>query len=350
MIIYADILVVLNVLTDYLLLRCCGAVRHLPVRRGRLLAGALLGGAASLQMLLPVRGFVAAVLAVAAAGAVCLAAFGFGGIRQFLRNGLCFMGLAFAYSAGMYALWFFLRPDGMYWHGGYVYFDISPLHFVVLTLMTDGLLTAVRRWMQNREQKEGRILRIQMTHEGKSVCGRGLADSGNLLREPISGCPVVIADESLLIRLRPQLTQPESLTGAEAVRFGFRMVQFHTMNGGGCMAACRVEKITSPDAALLPASALYAAACPGLKERTGWDFILPEAALGQHTERGTRNEQKNHAAAPAVDGTVGAGRKNGDVYQRRRRTAGTADCRGGAGYDGAAAGRGQCGPGGADYS
>ncbi len=325
MIIYADILVVLNVLTDYLLLRCCGAVRHLPVRRGRLLAGALLGGVFSLQMLLPVQGIMATVLAVGNAAAVCLTAFGFGSIRQFLRNGLCFMGLAFAYSAGMYALWFFLRPNGMYWHGGYVYFDISPLHFVVLTLLTDGLLTMVRKWLQNRERKEGRILRIQMTHEGKSVCGRGLADSGNLLREPISGCPVIIADENLLVRIRPQLAHPECLTGAEAVCAGFRMVQFHTMNGGGCMSACRVEEITSPDAALLPASALYAAACPGLKERTGWDFILPESALVQHTERGIRNEQKNHAAAPAVDGAMGTGRKNGDVHQRCRCTAGTID-------------------------
>jgi stage II sporulation protein GA (sporulation sigma-E factor processing peptidase) len=349
MIIYADILVVLNVLTDYLLLRCCSTVRHVPVCRGRLLAGALVGGLSSLQMLLPVQGMAATALSLLSAAAVCLTAFGFGSIRQFLRNGLCFMLLAFAYSAGMYALWFLLHPDKMYWHGGYVYFDISPMHFVVLTLLTDGLLTMSQKWRQNRERKEGRILRIQMTHEGKSTCGRGLADSGNLLREPISGCPVIIADEKLLVCIRPQLAHPEHLTGVDAVCTGFRMVQFHTMNGGGCMAACRVEEITSPDAELLPASALYAAACPGLKERTGWDFILPESALVQHTERGIRNEQKNHAVASSMDGAMDAGRKNGHVHQRCRRTAGTVDGRRGTGDDGATADRRQRCSGGADY-
>ncbi|MBQ9083630.1 MAG: sigma-E processing peptidase SpoIIGA [Clostridia bacterium] len=284
MVIYADILVALNALIDYFLLRSCGAIRRMPLKRGRLLCASLLGGVAALQIFLPVRGVWAILLSAGSGILLCATAFGFGGMWNFLRNVLCLMGLSFACSAGMYGLWFFLRPEGMYWHNGYVYFDISPMEFVVLTLLTYALLTVGWRVLQRRDRREGRVLRIRLTHSGRSVCGRGLVDSGNLLREPLSGCPVVVVDETLLAEIQPQILHPEQLTPTEAVQEGFRMVQFQTMHSDGCMAACRIGGITSSDAKLIPATALYAAACPGLKARTGWDMILPAAALAEDTD------------------------------------------------------------------
>ncbi len=307
MVIYADILVAFNALVDYFLLRLCGALRRLPLKRGRLLCAGLLGGAASLQMFLPLRGGWTVLLSVSSGILLCLVAFGFGGVRNFLRNVLCVTGLSFAYSAGMYGLWFFLRPSGMYWHNGYVYFDVSPLEFVLMTLLTYGLLSLGWRMLQRRDRREGRTLRIQMTHMGKSICGRGLVDSGNLLREPLSGCPVVVTDEALLAEIQPNIRHPERLSPTEAVREGVRMVQFQTMHSDGCMTACRVAGITSPDAKLIPAGALYAAACPGLKARTGWDMILPAAALAEDTERGNNHEPQYYATDSSMDGPMDAG-------------------------------------------
>ena len=73
MVLYADMLVAANALTDYFLLRLCAAVCRRPVRRVRMALAALIGGAASLLILVPASWVPAAGAGIASVVSPCTA-------------------------------------------------------------------------------------------------------------------------------------------------------------------------------------------------------------------------------------------------------------------------------------
>lgn len=336
MVIYADILLAINALTDWFLLRSCSALCRIPLRRGRMVAASLLGGVASLAIFLPSAGL-AALCALLTGGLMCVIAFGWQGLGPFLRQMLSLLVLSFGYSAILYGVWFLLPPGRMYWHNGWVYFDVSPVEFVLLTLTVYGLLSAGRWVAAFFRQQEAEVIRLTVTGPAGEAAGRGLVDSGNLLREPVSGLPVIIADRMLLQEAYPAMgADALQITDSseELARSHFRLVRFHTLNGGGWLAACRMAQVTSPDAILPPADKLYVAACPELTRRTGYDFIVPGAVVQGRKERGIHVERKNIGQNLPMDDRPVSGKGAGAVHQRSRDTAHTADGGGGSGGHG----------------
>lgn len=280
MVLYADMLVAANALTDYFLLRLCAAVCRRPVRRVRMALAALLGGAASLLILVPASWVPAAGAGIAGA-AMCAVAFGIRSPRALLAQVACLYGAGAIWSGVWYALWAFVRPDGLYWHGGMVYFSISPPIFVAITVAIYGALTAVRRLLRTRRRP--RVVRFHLSGNGRTVCGVGLVDSGNLLTEPVSGLPVIVADRALtepvfvpLHGVTDGTSEPET---ARLARQHFRFVRFDTLRGGGLLPACQPESIASDDEPLRPAAELYVASCAELRDATGYDAIFPAAAF-----------------------------------------------------------------------
>ena len=280
MVLYADMLVATNALTDYFLLRLCAAVCRQPIRRVRMVLAALLGGAAALLILVPAPWVSAAGAAIAGA-AMCAVAFGIRQPRALLAQIACLYGAGAAWSGIWYAVWALVRPGGLYWRGGMVYFAVSPPVFVAVTVGIYGALTLVRRLLRTRRRP--RVVRFRLTGNGRSVCGVGLVDSGNLLTEPISGLPVIVADRALtapvfvpLHGITDDAFPPET---DRLARQHFRFIRFDTLRGGGLLPACRPEGIASDDEPLRPAAELYVASCAGLCDATGYDAIFPAAAF-----------------------------------------------------------------------
>lgn len=99
--------------------------------------------------------------------------------------------------------------------------------------------------------RKGGVCQLRLWSEsGDEVQLRALRDTGNSLREPISGAPAVLAAESLLLPLLPPeqqllLRQTSSLSAEERMRFlgrGYRLLPYHSVNGAGLLLAFRVAE------------------------------------------------------------------------------------------------------------
>ena len=103
MIVYADILIILNLAVDYFLLRAAAFLQHLNPPLWRMLLSSLVGGISSLYIFLPPQG---AVLDILFRTAVCAAmtfiCFGFGKIKRFLRSFGVFLLVTFGYGGAMF--------------------------------------------------------------------------------------------------------------------------------------------------------------------------------------------------------------------------------------------------------
>ena len=243
-IIYLDVLLALNMLTDFFLLAAVARWRHLPHKRGRLLLGAAVGALGSLVILLPAL----PVWAIAAfdAGVAALmiaAAFRFCGWRHYLTSVLSLYILSALFGGIAYLLWLFAAPRGFYVLNGAVYYDVSPVTLTLTTLFSYGAITLYDKLMR-RAPPPVHTFRVEVRQGDHAVFLRALHDTGQRLTERFSGCPVLVAQESAVRPLLPDgfsdwASKPEVVS-----EFHVRLIPFTSVGGSGLLPAFCPDEVT----------------------------------------------------------------------------------------------------------
>lgn len=200
--VYADLYFLVNFSMDLLCLQITAALLHRRTARWRALVAAALGGIyAVLSLLLSLSGFVG-FLSDALVGAL-LTLLCFKNRRTTLSRALVcipvFLFVSMAIGGIMTALYSLLNRFNLPFDalsGD----DLSVWSFALLSAIA-GVAT-VRGGRLMGFSKKTRSVTVEATLFGKPVTLRALVDSGNLLRDPVSGKSVIVAD---LDRLAPHL-------------------------------------------------------------------------------------------------------------------------------------------------
>ncbi len=249
MTVYIDQVWLLNSLVDYLLLSVSGQLLGQPRRQLRLLLAGAAGGLYAALSLVPGMGFLQGNLCRAvSAGGLCLCAFG--QARGILRQTAVLFLLAAAFSGITLLLTeCFSAPGALI--GGTVYY---PLSLGVL-ILTAGGATGMMSWGLGRlMQHGGDLTEVELTIAGKTKTITALYDTGNTLKDPISGVAVLVADWTLLRDCCPGLhlkqsdmASPEALLGRLYIAYpelNPRLLSYKTISSdGGMLLAVRPEKI-----------------------------------------------------------------------------------------------------------
>ncbi|MBR1824331.1 MAG: sigma-E processing peptidase SpoIIGA [Ruminococcus sp.] len=216
-IIYADVLIILNIYVNFFLLRTTARVTHSPLRNFRCIAASVYGSLFSLTILLPSLG-AALNIAIKAAAAVTVVLFGFGfhGLKRLLTDTAAFFASNFVLAGAVYAVYSWFKPDFIRFNNTYFYIDFSLL-ILIFTTSAMYLAVCIARLFIDREI--GGDYMITVRYGRNTARFRGLPDTGNVLTDFFTGCPVIICDKSKFadisefpkrIRLIPFSTVSES--------------------------------------------------------------------------------------------------------------------------------------------
>lgn len=217
--VYVDVLLSVNLFVDYFLLLWVKRFFALPVRRGRLLAGAAVGAAGSMTVLLPdLTVWISVPLNLLICLCMILAAFAPQPLRKLFRLAACAYGISFAYAGAMIAVWYFFAPEGLLIRNGAVYLPVSPLFLAALTVGLYLLFRLLER-ITGKGEIGSHYCRVEIFYGGKKAELTGKIDTGNALKEPFSGEPVLIAEE------------------------GTRVVPYRVLSGEGFFTAFRPEAV-----------------------------------------------------------------------------------------------------------
>lgn len=239
-VVYGDILFIINAYVTDLLLLLCGLLCREKSGRPRRAAASLLGGLYAFILFVPRLPRWALLLSrLPAAAVLVLVSFGFLSRRRFLRLLAGFFLVNFVFAGLMGALWHTLHPARMLWYGPVVYFAIDTGTLVVLTAVCYALLWGANRLLQLR-RPDGCLYELTVTLGEKSVRCRAFLDTGNDLREPFSGFPVVLLNRSLAAKLGV----PEAPEGAQSAALGFRLIPCQSEGGPALLPAFRPTKLT----------------------------------------------------------------------------------------------------------
>lgn len=246
--VYADILLIVNLYIDFFLLWCVKKFLHLRVKNRRLALGALAGAVCSLSSLLsalPEWAFL--LLGLCSALAVTGAAFAPISPRMFFRAALCFWAFTLLLAGFFLFLLRFFAPKNVAVLGNVVYFDLSlPLLF----FFTCGayLLFSLSQKLFSSVLGGLRCQWITVENKGEKAKLYMKADTGNSLREPFSGLPVLVCQaESLGNTIPAELLEfLETGTASLSEKPGtLRLIPFESVGGTGILPAFRPERVTT---------------------------------------------------------------------------------------------------------
>lgn len=231
--VYIDVLVGVNLFVNYLLLLCVSKFLSLDGKRKRLIGAASLGAVYSLNIFLPELVPVLSLLVkLLMSLTIVLAAFGFKGLRELIRETVAFYLISFAFAGFMLVLWYFFAPQGLMIRNSVVYFNISPLALIALTVICYGAITLFHR-ITGRQMPKDLNCRILIDCGGKTSACTARVDTGNSLREPFTGDPVIVVYEPVVSGMIP------SKDG-----LNFRLIPFDAVSGSGVLESFRPDRVT----------------------------------------------------------------------------------------------------------
>ncbi|MGN1339931.1 MAG: sigma-E processing peptidase SpoIIGA [Oscillospiraceae bacterium] len=241
MIIYADVLIAVNLYINYFLVRGTALLLRRKIKPLRCLLASVVGACGALAIMLPeLHPVISVLLKVLLGVAVTFVAFGRQKRGEFLLALLCFLAVSFTFAGGMMALWSFAAPLGMYYRNGFAYFDIPIGAAAVITGAVYGLFRLVKLLRdKNRPLPHEKVL---VRRNGLEIPLDGLADTGNALRDSFTGKPVVIAALDKVRSVLPEAVL-NYLAGNMEDLEGIRLVPCRTVTAEGVIPAFPAEII-----------------------------------------------------------------------------------------------------------
>lgn len=287
-VIYVDVLVAINIFVTYLLLAASVLFSAVQTRQWRLLLASLLGGAAALLIFLPAAPWwLQALEKLLCSALIVWTAFGYGTRRRFLRCFAAFFGVNFAFAGIMLGLWLTLKPQGMFYQNGAVYFNVSLAAFVVFACLCYALVRGLVLLLRRRHPGHC-LCEATISVGGQSITLPAFYDSGNKLCDGFTGAPVIVAEYPSLAGYIPEALRP-FFQGSQGIldlppdhpwRPRVREIPFHALGHEGLLPAFRADRVTVKSKAALHVTenAIVAVTTDSLSEGT-YSVILQSSML-----------------------------------------------------------------------
>lgn len=256
-VIYLDVLLALNFCMDYCIVRAASAIGGKPCAVRRLCLASGLGALyAAGCVLVPVLS--APPIRLLSCAAMAGAAFSVRSARQLLRQTLLVMLVAFVFGGCVTALEQLSGADLSV--GGALYAPVSRRVLLLSAALAYGLSGMVFRGQARENRPHGETIRL--------TCGGAvqdvylLVDSGNTLRDPATGRPVLVLTRAAAMKILPEEARFVPLllerdNAAELVQqaqqrgfAGLRLISFQSVGGGGMMPCFHPEAVTREDGSL----------------------------------------------------------------------------------------------------
>ena len=232
MVIYLDVLVVINFCITYFSLKATAKLLHAGYRTGRLITAAVMGGFSSLTALLTLDFFPSFLLKLALTAVMVLTVFGYGGFSVFALRTVV-TAVAGALVCGVTIMLRDLTGNSFFGAaGGYPYLDISVLHLIISTTAVYIIISLYRRISD--KPHSGGMIKLTIKKDGNTAQLLAYPDSGNNLRDFLTGLPVIVCRSDRISGIIPDFSNPR----------GVRIIPFSSAGGNSYITAFRADSIT----------------------------------------------------------------------------------------------------------
>ncbi len=218
MTIYLDVVLLENLCMNYIILFATGYIMKIKMKHWKLIVSSLLGGiyaVVSYLEILPIYSSLPMKLLLSIL--MVYLAYHAKGIKQLSKQLVLFYLTSFVFGGCAFALLYFIRPQDIFMQNG-VYVGTYPLKIALLGGIVGFIITYIAfKIVKTKLKRRDMLYEIQIKMANQTINLQAMLDTGNLLKEPITGMPVIVVEKEKLYSILPTnlLDHIEELIGGE---------------------------------------------------------------------------------------------------------------------------------------
>ena len=247
MVVYADVIFLINFISAYIMLYILGkAINKVRIRKKRLFLASVLGAAgAAVVFCVEMPTALSYLTRILAVFLMIFTAF-FEQRKQLLNQMLWLVLMSGIMIFSMMLITALIKNTvSVVIKAGIVYFDIPPKVFLFAFILSYFVLIFFLKVFKNRKNKKYYIMSV--THNDKTVTVTALFDSGNLLKEPVTGKYVSILEWDYVKKLFGAEYEFSDIEN-HAEEMKLWVIPFNSLgNSSGMLFAFLADNITIPE-------------------------------------------------------------------------------------------------------
>lgn len=205
MTIYLDVILLENILMNYIIVFATGLIVKVKIRQLNLILASLIGAVyAVLSYLTAMPIYSNFVLKLVLSICMVYVAFRSKNVKALLKHLLIFYLTSFAFGGCAFALLYYVRPQDILMKNG-VYIGTYPLKIALLGgLIGFGVVNIAFKIIKNRISKKDMFCEVEINFQNKVSKIKAMIDTGNLLKDPITGTNVIVVESEELENIIPK--------------------------------------------------------------------------------------------------------------------------------------------------
>ena len=204
MTIYIDVLFAVNGIVNFMLLLATSKISKIQTPTWRLLIGSLLGAVYAVCMFFPqIEALYTIVSKITFSFILIAVTFTIKKLKHFLKTVFIFYITSFVFGGIALGLFYFIGfGKGTVISNGIFYFNLPWRILAIASVSAYGIIRFV--WKVAKTDRMRDYKQIDIYLNGNKVSLNALVDTGNMLSEPVSKLPVIVAEFSVISSILPQ--------------------------------------------------------------------------------------------------------------------------------------------------
>lgn len=218
MTIYLDVVFLENVLMNYIIIYATGVAVKEQFRKIRFLISSIIGAIYTIVMYLNIIPIYSNfIMKLILSFAIVYIAFKPKTLKKLIKNLTIFYLVSFVFGGCVFALMYFIKPQLAQIRNG-VFVGAYPLKVAIIGGFISFIIIQISfKIVKTKLNKKDMIHQIEIIINEKSIKVKALLDTGNLLKEPITGMPVIVVEHISLNSVLPTeiLNNTEKILGGD---------------------------------------------------------------------------------------------------------------------------------------
>ena len=218
MTIYIDVVLIENLIMNYIILLATGMILKVKIKNIRLIFAILLG---AIYSIVSYSGFLEIystfALKIILSIIIVYVAYNPQTVKKMWKELLFFYLTSFVFGGVAFALIYIIKPQEIFMKNG-LFLGTYPLKTVILGAVVGFVLTiSAFNLIKKKISKKDLICRVEIVLNKIKIETKALIDTGNMLKEPITNTPVMVIEHTLLYNIIPKeiLNHLEEIIGGD---------------------------------------------------------------------------------------------------------------------------------------
>lgn len=218
MTIYIDVVLIENLIMNYIILLATGLILKIKIKHIRLIIGSLLGAIYTIIGYIGILEIYSSfILKIILSIMIVYIAYYPQTLKKMWKELLFFYLTSFVFGGVAFSLIYIVKPQEIIMKNG-LFLGTYPLKTVILgAIVAFVIIITAFKIIKSKISKKDLICEITVEIEGKKIITKALIDTGNMLKEPITNTPVVVIEHTLLYYVIPKeiLNHLEEIIGGD---------------------------------------------------------------------------------------------------------------------------------------